>query len=117
MAEAFYNGLTNSKDSWSAGLQIDTPKKYKHPTQNIVDVMKEVGIDISKAKVKYITKEMLQNSKLIVVMCKKSDCPIFVLNTKNIEFWKIDDPFYADIAKTKKIRNTIKQKVLKIIPN
>ena len=62
MAEAFYNHLTNSSNSWSAGIQKDTPARYKNPAPMIVEAMYELGIDISEAKVKTINQKIIDES-------------------------------------------------------
>lgn len=115
MAEAYYNFFTKSKDAQSAGVLDFTPLKYGKPTEMVVQIMKEDGIDISKQKVKYITKEMVENSDKIIVMCKKEECPEFLLNSNKITFWDIDDPYNTDIENHRKIRDEIKKRVLLLI--
>ena len=115
MAEAFYNQLTNSNESWSAGVQKDTPKKYSNPTSEIIKVMLESGIDVSQAKVKSITQEMIDESKNIIIICKKEACPSFLLKSKNIVFWDINDPHKMSLAHTRQIRDTIQDKIFSLI--
>lgn len=112
MAEAYYNNLTNSADSWSAGIQEDTPAKYGNPTKNIVDAMLELGIDVSRAIVKTVTQEMVDNSKKIYIMCKENQCPDFLLKSDKILFWKIEDPFEMSLNGTKQTRDLIVEKIL-----
>jgi len=81
MAEAFYNHFTQSDDAWSAGVDPTTPGRYLRPAEIIIRVMKEEGIDVSKQKVKVVTKEMVENTDEIFVMCEKKDCPDFLLLT------------------------------------
>lgn len=111
MAEAFYNHLTNSNDSWSAGIQKDTPMKYGNPAPKVVDSMLELGIDISQAKVKTINQKIIDKSEKIIIMCKKEQCQNSLLEFKNIVFWNIEDPFEMTLDKTKNIRDKIKNKV------
>src|SRR3989338_4844952 len=105
MAEAFYNHFTNSNNSWSAGIQKDTPAKYGNHTPKVVASMLELGIDISKAKVKIINQKIINESEKIIVMCKKEQCPNFLLKSENIIFWNIDDPFEFTLDKTKDVRD------------
>ncbi len=115
MAEAFYNHFTKSKNASSAGIVDYTPEEYGHPVKEIVDVMLEEGIDVSKNKVKTITKKMIENADKIIVMCKKEKCPDFLLDSKKVIFWYVEDPFGMDLEGIRKSRDIIKEKVLSII--
>ena len=115
MAEAFYNHFTNSNNSWSAGIQEDTPAKYKNPAPIIVKAMFELGIDISQAKVKTINQKIIDRSEKIIIMCKKEQCPNYLLKSKKIIFWDIDDPFEMTLEKTRDVRDVIKEKILSLI--
>ena len=71
-----------------------------------VEVMDEIGIDISKQKPKEITKDMMLNSDIIVNMgCmdkSSSFCPTLFLN--NLIDWNIEDPKGKPIEKVREIR-------------
>ena len=77
----------------------------------VVQVMDEIGIDISKQKPKEITKYMMRNSDIIVNMgcMDKSFCPALFLN--NLIDWNIEDPKGKPIEKVREIRDTIQQRV------
>jgi protein-tyrosine-phosphatase len=115
MAEAYYNSFTKSSDASSAGTLDFTPLKYPHPAEETVQVMKEDGIDISQKIVKFITKEMVDNADKIFVMCKKEECPEFLLNSNKITFWDIDDPYDTNIETHRRIRDEIKERVGQLI--
>ena len=115
MAEAFYNHFTKSGNSWSAGIQKDTPAKYENPTPKVVDSMLELGIDISQAKVKTINQKIINGSEKIIVLCKKELCPNFLLKSENIIFWEIDDPFEMTLDKTRNVRDSIRDKIFSLI--
>lgn len=115
MAEAYYNYFTNSKEAVSAGVLDFTPEKYGHPIKEVIDVMREDGIDVAKQNVDYINKEMVDNSKKIFVMCKKEECPDFLVKSKKVTFWKVEDPFGSSLDNFRKIRDEIKNKVREII--
>jgi len=115
MAEAYYNFLTKSKNASSAGVLDFTPLKYGRPVKEVVQVMKEDGIDISQQNVKFITEEMVKESDRIFVMCEKEECPDFLLNSNKITFWDIDDPYNTDIENHRKIRDEVKKQVRLLI--
>ncbi len=80
-----------------------------------VDVMKEVGIDISSQKPKDLTEDMMRNANTIVSMGCMDDkyCPTLFL-PKVID-WGIEDPKDKSIEKESEIRNEIEKRVLEII--
>ena len=81
----------------------------------VIEVMDEIGIDISKQKPKEITKDMMRNSDIIVnIGCMdKSFCPALFLN--NLIDWNIEDPKGKPIEKVREIRDTIQQRVKKLV--
>lgn len=113
MAEAFLKNLAgNHFDVYSAGLELTTINPLA------IEVMKEVGIDISKNKTKSVF-ELYKQGKtfsFVISLCEEArqQCPIFPgLLTKNIH-WSFEDPamlegtFEEKLEKMRKIRNAIK---------
>jgi arsenate reductase len=82
-----------------------------------IEVMKEVGIDISKQKSKEITEDMMRNSEKMVNMgcMDKSFCPTLFLN--NVIDWNIEDPKGKPIEKVREIRDDIEQRVKQLVSN
>ena len=78
-----------------------------------VEVMKEVGIDISNQKPKDLTEDMMRNSTIIVNMGCMDDkyCPALFL-PKVID-WGIEDPKDKPIEKVRKIEMKLKKEYLK----
>jgi len=76
-----------------------------------VEVMKEVGIDISNQKSKEITEDMIRNSSKIVNMgcMDKDSCPTLFI--QNLLDWNIEDPKDKQIEKVREIRDEIEQRV------
>jgi protein-tyrosine-phosphatase len=77
----------------------------------VVDVMKEVGIDISNQKSKEITEDMMRNSEKIVNMgcMDNSICPTLFL--PHVLDWGIEDPKGKQIEKIREIRDDIDRRV------
>ena len=115
IAETYYNYFTHSKNASSAGTDPTTPARYACPNKEVVEVMKEEGIDVSQNKVKTITKERVDKSDNIFVLCDKELCPDFLLNSKKDVFWEIEDSYKKSIEETRRIRDSIKSKILSII--
>ena len=76
-----------------------------------IEVMKEIGIDISNQKSKEITQDMMRNSNKIVNMgcMDKSFCPTLFL--PHVLDWGIEDPKGKPIEKVRKIRDDIDRRV------
>ena len=115
IAEAYYNHFTGSNDASSAGVLDFTSAEYGHPIKEVIQVMKEEGIDVSYNEVKTLTKEMVKNSEKIFVMCTKEECPDFLLNSSKINFWDVGDPFNTNLDNFRRIRNEIKRRVKELI--
>lgn len=111
MAEGFFKKYApKSYETISAGT---VPTSQINPIA--VEVMKEVGIDISKQKPKDLTEDMMRNAAAIVNMGCMDDkfCPALFI-PKVID-WGIEDPKDKPIEKVRKIRDEIEKRVLEII--
>jgi len=115
MAEAFYNKFTDSTNATSAGVLDFTPKKYAHPIPEVIEVMKEEGIDVSQKKVKLVTPEMVLSADKVFILCPEEKVPDFVLKSSAITRWEIKDPFDSSTANFRIVRDQIKQKVRDLI--
>ena len=118
MAEAFLKQMADDRfDVESAGLE---PGKL-NPT--VVEVMKEVGIDISQNKTKSVFDFYKQGKRYdyVITVCDESQagaCPIFpgTAVTKRIH-WGLDDPssfqgsWGEKLEKTRLVRDQIKKEI------
>ena len=73
----------------------------------VVQVMKEIGIDISKQKSKVITEDMIRNTDIRVSMgcMDKEACPTLFIH--DLLEWGIEDPKGKSIDKVREIRDDI----------
>lgn len=108
MAEGFFRKYApDGYEPQSAGTK---PIEMVNPLA--VDVMKEIGIDISNQQPKIISDSMIRQSSRIVNMgcMDKESCPaIFV---QNVLDWGIPDPKGKPLDEVRKIRDLIGKKVL-----
>ncbi|NRA05327.1 MAG: arsenate reductase ArsC [Nitrosopumilus sp.] len=111
MAEAFFKKYSRVKfNVISAGI---TPSSELNPV--VVQVMKEIGIDLDTQSPKILSNSMIENSHKIVNMgcMDKESCPsIFV---KDVIDWNVSDPKTQSIEQVRIIRDQIKSKVLNMI--
>ena len=77
----------------------------------VIQVMEEVGIDVSKQKPKDLSEDMMRNSDKIINMgcMDKNFCPTLFI-PKVID-WGIEDPKGKSIEKVREIRDEIERRV------
>ncbi len=112
MAEAFFNELAEDRArTFSAGTQ---PADMVNPL--VVEVMKEVGIDISRNTPKALTIDMVEKAdKMITMGCgaeAEAVCPASLIQTED---WALEDPHGKPIEEVRKIRDEVKERVNKLI--
>ena len=105
MAEAFFNSLSKGRyRGLSAGSR---PSDTVNPI--VVDVMREVGIDISGNKPKKLDKNMVLEADLAITMgCGEDACPVV---PNELREWDLDDPHGKTIEAVRPIRDEIRKKV------
>ncbi|MGI0022793.1 MAG: arsenate reductase ArsC [Nitrososphaeraceae archaeon] len=111
MAEAFFNKY--SPEGYHAVSAGTKPISEINPV--VVEVMKELGDDISRQKSKEITEEMIRSSTRIVNMgcIEKESCPTLFLH--NLIDWNIEDPKGKSVEKVREIRDEINERVKKLV--
>ena len=111
MAEAFFKKYSGMKfNVISAGT---IPSSELNAV--VVQVMKEIGIDMLEQSPKILLNTMIENSHKIVNMgcVDEESCPsIFV---KDVIDWNVSDPKTQSIEQVRIIRDQIKSKVLNMI--
>lgn len=109
MAEAFFNQMSKTVKASSAGTR---PASCVNPLA--VQVMKEVGIDLARAKPKLLTLEMVDAADKVITMgCAVGDvCPGAIVETED---WGISDPSGKPIEEFRKVRDTIRKKVKRLM--
>jgi arsenate reductase (thioredoxin) len=122
IAEAFLRQLGGEQfEVESAGLEV----KPLNPLA--IEVMKEIGIDISKKKAQSVFDLYRKGRRYhyVITVCDKSvaeKCPIFPNTLKQLH-WPFEDPSKFNgswddkIKETRKIREEIKEKIEKWIEN
>ena len=113
MAEGFFRKY--APKGWSAMSGGTNPKSYVNPLA--IEVMKEVGIDISNHKAKIISEDHIRTADLKVNMgcMDTTQCPSLILG--NYEDWGIEDPKGKPIEKVREIRDKIEVKVKELVNN
>ncbi len=104
IAEALFNQRAPANfTAMSAGTQ-----PAESVSSKAIEAMKEIGIDISKAKPKLLTQEMVEKADRIITMgcINQSSCPAFLIKDKSkLEDWVIEDPRGKPLQKVRKVRD------------
>ncbi|MDF2422169.1 MAG: arsenate reductase ArsC [Nitrosopumilus sp.] len=111
MAEAFFRKYAPVRfNVFSAGT---TPSSQLNPI--VIQVMKEIGIDMTNQHPKMLSHSMIENSSKTVNMgcMDRESCPsLFV---KDVLDWNISDPKEKSLDEVREIRDKIKSEVMNLI--
>jgi len=112
MAAAFFNEMANQTiaRAVSAGTQ---PGERVHP--EVVEVMRERGIDLSAAKPQHLTPELAQGANLLITMGCGDACPI--VPGLRRDDWPLPDPKGQPVDRVREIRNHIRERVSTLLAN
>jgi arsenate reductase (thioredoxin) len=110
MSAAFFNRYADSAKAHavSAGTQ---PADRVHP--EVIEVMKEAGIDLSIVKPQKLTHELAQDAYLLVTMGCGNECP-FVPGLRRDD-WPLPDPKGQGIEQVRMIRDEIERRVKELV--
>ena len=110
MAAAFFNQLADPKlaRAISAGTR---PADHVHP--EVLQTMREVGIDLSKAKPQRLTTEIAAGARHLVTMGCGEECPYFP--GMKIQDWPLEDPKGKPAERVREIRDEVRRRVKEMI--
>lgn len=120
MAEAFADVLLKEM---GLGSEVSVDSAGTQPSKGIgpraVNAMFEIGIDLSKKWPKLLTKDMIRDADLIVIMGPDVEEKRFFLRTQieqgqkngRYEVWDVQEPKKQDVDKVREIRAGIAKKV------
>lgn len=106
MAAAFFNELAggSSLRAVSAGTR---PGDRVHP--EVVEAMREVGIDLAGARPQRLTRELAEGAELLVTMGCGEECP-YVPGLR-LEDWPLPDPKGQSLERVREIREEVRRRV------
>lgn len=109
MAQAFFERECTHKDcgAESAGSQ---PAQEVWP--EVVEVMRELGIDLSREKPKRLTVEMQLHADWAITMGCGDVCPYV---PTRVDDWDIPDPAGKSLQEVREIRDIIEERVIELV--
>jgi arsenate reductase len=110
MAAAWFNKLADPTKARaiSAGTE---PAEHVHPA--VVEVMKEVGVDLSNEVPRLLSEELARTASQLVTMGCGEACPV-VPGVERAD-WPIDDPKGKPVPRVREIRDEIRGLVERLI--
>jgi len=111
MAEAFFRKFAPKRFNVSSAGTAPSPQL----NLLVVQVMKEIGIDVASQQPKLLSDSMIEHSSKTVNMgcMDKESCPsLFV---KDVLDWNISDPKEKSLDEVRIIRDKIKSEVINLI--
>src|ERR687895_400556 len=110
MAQAFFE--RHGPDDVSAESAGAAPAELIHPV--VVEVMREVDIDLSGRRPKRLTLEMQLHADWAITLACGAKCP-YVPSV--VEDWDVADPAGQPIEEVRRIRDDIKGRVVALATN
>jgi arsenate reductase len=110
MSAAFFNRYADPQQATavSAGTQ---PGTHVHPV--VVEVMREVGIDLSDARPQKLTADLARGAEMLITMGCGGECP-YVLGLERDD-WPLPDPQGKDLQAVRLIRDEIAARIERLI--
>ena len=110
MAAAFFSLLADPSRAVavSAGTQ---PGARVHP--EVVEVMREVGVDLSAHRPQQLTEPLARDASLMVTMGCGDECP-YVPGLRRDD-WPLDDPKGRPLDQVRRIRDDIRERVSELL--
>jgi arsenate reductase len=109
MSAALFERLAGGRhEARSAGTH---PGERVHP--QVVEAMREVGIDLSDARPQELTTELAEWADIVVTMGCGDECP-FIPGKRYLD-WELADPDDMDVAQVRVVRDEIDGRVRRLL--
>ena len=110
MAAAWFNALADKSKAHavSAGTQ---PGTRVHP--EVLQAMREVGIDLAGATPRQLTDELAKDATLLITMGCGEQCP-HVPGLRHLD-WPLEDPKGKPVERVREIREEVKTLVQQLL--
>jgi arsenate reductase len=109
-AALFERSAQGRHQALSAGSQAD-PEGHVHP--EVVQVMRELGIDLSARRPQQLTAELAEQADVVVTMGCGDACP-YIPGKRYID-WELPDPKGRPIEEVRTTRDDIARRVEQLI--
>ena len=110
MAAAWFNHFADRAlaTAESAGTQ---PGERVHP--EVVEAMREVGIELAGRKPQRLTDELAQGATMLITMGCGDECPVVIGAER--DDWPLEDPKGKPLARVREIRDELRERVKALV--
>jgi len=109
MSQALFDRVADARHrALSAGT---TPGDHVHP--EVVEVMRELGIDLADRRPQLLTRELAEQADVVVTMGCGDECP-FIPGKRYLD-WDLPDPKGRPIEEVRATRDEISRRVHKLV--
>jgi arsenate reductase len=122
MAATLYNSLSADGHADAAGTKVDQDgetlgelAKNSPAALEVLTVMHELGFDLWHRKRHQLTKKMLSDYDLIVVMADVNTIPKYLHNHPKAVYWEVADPRLKGVDATRETRDELKRHVVSLL--
>ena len=109
-AALFERASVGRHSALSAGSEAD-PNGRVHP--QVVEVMRELGIDLSERRPQRLTTELVQQADVVVTMGCGDACP-YIPGKRYLD-WDLPDPAGLPVDDVRAVRDDIAQRVAGLV--
>ena len=110
MSAALFNALADPAQACAQAAGTE-PASQVHPV--VVEVMREIGIDLSDARPQRLTTELAQDASLLITMGCGEKCP-YVPGLRRDD-WALPDPKNQPLERVRQIRDEIRARVQALV--
>ncbi len=110
MAAAFFNQLADPQKARAVSAGTE-PGPHVHPV--VLEIMQEIGLDLSHAQPQLLTEELATGATLLVTMGCGEKCP-YVPGLRRDD-WPLPDPKNLPAEQAREVRDQIKRRVEELI--
>ena len=107
MSQALFEHAAQGRHSAESAGSVADPAGSVHP--EVVEVMKELGLDLSERTPQRLTDELAERADVIVTMGCGDECP-FIPGKRYLD-WDLPDPKGRPLEEVRAIRDDIAQRV------
>jgi arsenate reductase (thioredoxin) len=110
MAAAFFNAL--AKPGQARAVSAGTrPGNHVHP--EVVEAMREVGIDLSEATPRLLTPTLAAGATMLITMGCGDECPVVPGVAR--DDWPLPDPKGQSMERVRAIRDDVRNRVTTLL--
>lgn len=110
MAAAWFNELADPRKARAVSAGT-SPGSRVHP--EVLEAMKEVGIDLSNVAPRFLSDELAREATLLITMGCGEACPA-VPGLRRAD-WPLEDPKGKPIARVREIRDDVKARIERLL--